>query len=224
MIILKFVSAIILGYLIGSIPFGVIIGRFFARVDIRDYGSGKMGTTNVLRTAGKKAAILVGIMDILKGVLSVVFAGLIIGSDFLIIGDFGLGMIVCQVCAALAAVAGHNWPIFLKFRGGRGVATFFGGLAVLYPPAALVGGEVLILSVGITRLVSFGSIAGVVAAYAVLIPLTIMNGTPYVILIYSLIGAVFIIVMHKDNIVRLLKGKERKLGEKAENRIQQSRS
>lgn len=216
MIIVKFVSAIVLGYLIGSIPFGVIIGRRFSGVDVRNYGSGKMGTTNVLRTAGKKAAILVGILDILKGVLSVVFAGLIIGSDFLIIGDFGLGMVVCQVCAALAAVAGHNWPIFLKFRGGRGVATFFGGLAVLYPPAALFGGEVLILGVGITRFVSFGSIAGAVAAYAILIPLTILNGAPYIILIYSLIGAIFIIATHKDNIVRLFKGKERKLGEKAE--------
>jgi len=216
MIITKFIIAILLGYLIGSIPFGVIIGRKYTGDDIRKYGSGKMGATNVLRTAGKKAAILVGVLDLLKGVLSVVFAGLIVGDKFLIIGDFGVGMVVSQVCAALAAVAGHNWPVFLKFKGGRGVATFFGGLVALYPPAALFGGEVLILSVGLTRFVSFGSIAGVIACYAILIPLTIINGTSYVVLAYALIGAIVIIVMHKDNIVRLVTGKERKFGEKAE--------
>ena len=216
MIITKFIIAIVLGYLIGSIPFGVIIGQRLAGVDVRKYGSGKMGTTNVLRTAGRKAAILVGVMDIMKGVLAVIFAGLIIGNDFLIIGDFGLGMVVCQVSAALAAVAGHNWPIFLKFHGGRGVATFFGGLIALCPAAALFGGEVLILGVGLTRFVSFGSIAGVVGCYAILIPLTVLNGFPYVVLLYALVGAIVIILMHRDNIVRLFKGKERKLGEKAE--------
>jgi acyl phosphate:glycerol-3-phosphate acyltransferase len=217
MIIAKFIIAILLGYLIGSIPNGVIIGRAFAGIDVRNYGSGKMGATNVLRTAGKKAAALVGVLDLLKGALSVIFAGLIVGSDFLIIGDFGLGMLVSQVLAAIAAVAGHTWPIFLKFRGGRGVATYFGGLVALCPAAALFGGEVLILGVGLTRFVSFGSIAGVVGCYAILIPLTLLNGFSYLVLIYALIGAVVIIVMHRDNIVRLFKGKERKLGEKAEN-------
>lgn len=217
MIIAKIVLAIILGYLIGSIPFGVIIGRKFAGIDVRNYGSGKMGATNVLRTAGRKAAILVGVLDMAKGVLAVIFAGLIVGNDFWIIGNFGLGMLVSQVCAALAAVAGHSWPVFLKFRGGRGVATYFGGLVALCPAAALFGGEVLILGIGLTRFVSFGSIAGVVGCYAILIPLTLLNGFSYVVLLYALVGAIVIIVMHRDNIVRLFKGKERKFGEKAEN-------
>ena len=217
MIITKFIAAIVLGYLIGSIPFGVIIGHRYAGVDVRNYGSGKSGMTNVLRTAGRKAAIWVGVLDLSKGVLAVVFAGLIVGNDFLIIGNFGLGMLVSQVCAGLAAVAGHNWPIFLKFRGGRGVATYFGALIALCPPAALFGGEVLILGVGLTRFVSFGSIAGVVGCYAILIPLTLLSGMSYIILLYALVGAIVIIVMHRDNIVRLFKGKERKLGEKAEN-------
>lgn len=219
-VIIRIVAAIVLGYLIGSIPFGVIIGKRFTGVDIRNYGSGKMGTTNVLRTAGTKAAICVMLLDIIKGVLAVIFAGLIIGNNFAIIGNIGLSRAVCQVSAGLAAVIGHNWPLFLKFRGGRGVATFFGGLVALYPPAALIGGEVLILSVGLTRLVSFGSIAGVVASYTILVPLTILNGAFYLTLIYSLIGAVIIIIMHKDNIVRLFKGKERKLGEHAEDHPQ----
>jgi len=216
MIIAKFVIAVVLGYIIGSIPNGVIVSRAFAGVDVRNYGSGKMGTTNVLRTAGKKAAVLVGLLDIAKGVLSVIFAGLIVGSDFLIIGNFGLGMLVSQVAAAVAAVIGHTWPVFLKFRGGRGVATYFGGLIALCPAAALFGGEVLILGVGLTRFVSFGSIAGVVGCYAILIPLTVLNGFSYLLLIYALIGAIVIIVMHRDNIVRLVKGKERRIGDRSE--------
>lgn len=214
MIIAMFAAVVILGYLLGSIPFGVLIGRLSVRVDVRQHGSGKMGATNVLRTAGKKAAVAVAILDILKGVLAVVFAGLIVGGEYLIIGNFAFGMLVAQVMAALAAIAGHNWSIFLKFHGGRGVATFFGGLLALAPVAALFGGEVLIIGVGLTRFASLGSIAGAVGSYAILVPLTIMNGFPIVLLAYTLIGAIVIIVMHRDNIARLIAGKERKLGEK----------
>ena len=117
MIIAKFVAVIILGYLLGSIPFGVMIGRRRAQVDVRDYGSGKTGATNVLRTAGSKAAAAVAVLDISKGALAVVFAGLIVSGDYLVIGTIGLGTLVAQVLAALAAVAGHIWPVFLKFHG-----------------------------------------------------------------------------------------------------------
>lgn len=216
MIILQFLAVIVVGYLLGSIPSGVLIGRLFAKVDIRQYGSGKIGSTNVLRTAGKKAAALVLFLDLLKGALSVVFAGLIVGDTYLVIGnDFGLGLLVAQVLAALASIAGHNWSIFLKFKGGRGVATFFGGLAALCPVAALFGSEVFILGAGVTRFSSLGSIAGVVGTYTILIPLTVFNGFPLEYLIYALIGTILIIVMHRENIMRLLTGKERRLGEKA---------
>jgi len=218
MIIAKFVAVVIIGYLLGSIPFGVLIGRRGSRVDVRQYGSGKTGATNVLRTAGKKTAILVASLDLSKGALAVVFAGLIVGRDYLVVGNFGLGMLIAQVLAALAAVAGHIWPVFLKFQGGRGVATFLGGLIVLCPAAALFGGEILIMSAVLTRFVSLGSIAGAVGTYAILVPLTIMNGFPIELLAYALIGTIIIVVMHRDNITRLISGKERKLGEKAENR------
>lgn len=214
MIIAKFIFVVVLGYLLGSVPFGVLVGKMTAGVDIRKYGSGKMGATNVLRTAGRKAALSVAVMDTMKGFLAVIFAGLIIKNDYLIIGNIGLGMLVGQVLAALAAIIGHNWPVFLKFHGGRGVATYFGGLMALSPIAALFGGEVLIIGAGLTRFASFGSIAGAVGAYTILVPLTIMNGFPFVVLFYALAGGVIIIVMHRDNIVRLFKGKERKLGEK----------
>ncbi|MBI4284594.1 MAG: glycerol-3-phosphate acyltransferase [Chloroflexi bacterium] len=209
--ILKFLSAIILGYLLGSIPFGVLIARRQAGVDVRNYGSGKMGATNVLRTAGKKAALLVCLLDVAKGVLAVVFAGLIVRNDYLIVDRLGVGILIAPVMAALAAVAGHIWPVFCRFRGGRGVATFFGGLMALYPIAALFGGQLIIIGAGLTGFASVGSLVGAVGSYAILIPLTIINGYPILLLVYSLIGTILIIVMHRDNIARLLAGKERKL-------------
>jgi len=155
-------------------------------------------------------------LDLFKGALVVVLAGLIVGRNYLIVGDFGLGVLVAQCLAALAAMAGHNWSVFLKFRGGKGVATFFGGLAALCPPVALFGGEIALISAGLTRFASLGSIAGVLGICSILVPLTIIDGFPIEYLAYALIGGVAIIVMHRDNIVRLLMGKERKLGEKAE--------
>ncbi|MFC2013308.1 glycerol-3-phosphate 1-O-acyltransferase PlsY [Chloroflexota bacterium] len=216
MIIAEFIIAIIIGYLLGSIPFGLLVGQRHARVDVRQYGSGRTGATNVLRTAGRKAAALVAGLDVLKGVLAVVFAGLIVGEGYLMVGGIGLGALVAQVLAALAAVVGHIWPVFLKFQGGRGVATFAGGLLALCPLAAIFGGVVILIVVSITRYVSLGAIAGVVGTYAILVPLTIINGFPVEYLFYTLVGTIIIFVIHRDNISRLVSGKERKLGEKAE--------
>ena len=216
MIAAKFVLVAVLGYLLGSIPFGVLVCRRMAKVDVRQYGSGKMGTTNVLRTAGSKAAVLVFVLDLLKGVAAVVIAGVIIGRDYLVVGGVHWGILVAQVIAALAAMAGHNRSVFLKFRsGGRGVATFFGGMAALFPPAALFGGEIFIIGAGLTKFVSLASISAAVSTYAVLVPLTIFNRFPIEYLIYALIGSIVIIVVHRDNISRLLAGKERRLGERA---------
>ncbi len=215
MIVTKFVAIVILGYLLGSIPFGVLIGRQRAKVDIRQYGSGKMGATNVLRIAGRKAAVMVAALDLLKGALAVVFAGLIVGRDYLILGEFGMGSVLAQAIAALAAMAGHIWPIFAKFRGGRGVSTFFGGLTALCPLVAIFGGLITIIGARLTRFASLSSIAGAVGAYAILVPLTLMNTYRIELLAYALTGTVLIVVMHRDNIVRLLSGNERRLGEKA---------
>jgi len=122
-------------------------------------------------------------------------------------------MLVAEVAAALAAIAGHIWPVFFRFRGGRGVATFIGGLIALCTPAALFGGEVMIIGAGLTRYVSLGSIAGAVSTYAILIPLHILNGFPIEYLGYTLFGAIIVLITHRDNIVRLISGKERKLGD-----------
>ncbi len=215
MIIAKFAAVIIGGYILGSIPFGVIISRLSARVDVRDFGSGKTGATNVLRVAGKKAALTAVLLDFFKGTLAVFLAGLLFRGNYLVVAS-GYWWLAsgAQVLAGMAAVGGHKWPVFLSFRGGRGVATYFGGLLALYPLAAVVGGGILFLSTGLTRYVSLGSIVGAVSALALLLPLTLFYGTPFEYLVYTLVGAIFIIVVHRDNIARLRAGKERKIGEK----------
>ena len=218
MIIAQFAAIVTIGYLLGSIPFGALIAKRQANLDVRQHGSGKMGTTNVLRTVGSKAAAGVATLDVTKGALAVLIAGLIIGDGYIVIGDFSLGRLIAQIMAALAAVAGHIKPLFFKFQGGRGVAPFFGGLAALCPPAAIFGGEMLFVSAGLTRHASLGSLAGVVSAYAILIPFTIINKWPIEYLLYTLTGAVLVIAMHRDNIARILSGKERKLGEKTNKR------
>jgi glycerol-3-phosphate acyltransferase PlsY len=216
MLIGKFILVAVIGYILGSIPFGLIVSRRKANIDIRQYGSGKTGGTNVLRTLGRKAFLTVAILDILKGVLAVVFARLIIGHEFMVVGNSGLGLLFAQVIAALAAVVGHIWPIFVKFKGGRGVATFIGGLIALCPAVGLFGGEALIIGAGLSGFASLGSIIGVVGTYAILVPLTIVYGFPIEYLGYVLIGTLLIIFVHRENIKRLLSGKERKLNQKVQ--------
>ena len=124
MIIAKFGLVALIGYLLGSIPFGLIISKRKAQIDIRQYGSGKIGGTNVLRTLGRKAFLMVATLDVVKGALAVVIAGLIVSKDFMMVGNIGyLGLIFAQVIAALAAMVGHIWPVFVKLKGGRGVAS-----------------------------------------------------------------------------------------------------
>ncbi len=217
MLIANFIAVVVLGYLLGSIPFGHLIARRQAKVDLRQWGSGKTGATNVLRAVGHKAATVVALLDISKGVLAVILAGLIFGTNYILVDGSKVWWLLpgAQALAALAAVTGHVWPVFLKFHGGSGVATFFGGLIALCPAAAIFGGEVLILGAGLTRYASLGSIAGTVGTYTILVPLTIMNGFPIEYLFYALAGTLVVIFMHRENIARLLKGKEHKLGEKA---------
>lgn len=215
MIGFQYLAALLVGYLLGSIPVGVVVSRLTAKVDVRDYGSGMTGTTNVLRTAGRKAAVMVVAGDMLKGALAVYFAGLIVGNGYLLVGPFGLDAGMGHVLAGLGAVVGHNWSVFLGFRGGRGVATYFGVLAVMVWPVAILGLEILILSAFSTRFMSLGSIAGVVGSYAIIVPLTLLNESPIEYLLFSIIGVIIIVVMHRGNIVRLMNGKERRLGERA---------
>jgi glycerol-3-phosphate acyltransferase PlsY len=132
-----------------------------------------------------------------------------------LVGDYHVSILTAQVIAAVAAVTGHIFPIFNHFKGGRGVATFFGGFIALYPLAAIFGGEVFVIGAGLTGFASLGSIAGVAGAYAIMIPLSLNSGIPIEYMFYSLIGSTIIVVMHRDNIQRLIAGKERSFIEKA---------
>ena len=210
MIIAKFIAAVVIAYLLGSIPFGLIIGKLKGSVDVRKYGSGKTGATNVMRTVGTKFGILTMILDVVKAAGAVVLAGVIIDSGALTIGSIPLHQ-MAQVTAGLAAVAGHNWPIFARFKGGRGVTAYFGTLFVIYPPAAIFGVEVLAISALRSRHMSLGSILGVLAAWCLLVPLTIIYDSPPIYLAYGLAAIVLLIYQHRGNISRLQQGTERRL-------------
>ena len=218
MIVVKLIMVALLGYLLGSIPFGLIVSKLQAKVDIRDYGSGHTGGTNVLRTLGRKAFVMVAAGDIIKAAVAVLIAGLIVDKGMLTMGHIHIGRLAAQSLAGLCAIMGHIFPVFAKFKGGRGVATFIGGLAAICPVAALFGGEILIIGAGLSGFASLGSITGVLSAYVIMIPLTIIYGVPIEYLYYVLIGARIIIIAHRDNIKRLLSGKERKLNQKATSR------
>lgn len=216
MMITRFLLVALVGYLLGSVPFGLIVSRLQARVDIRNFGSGRTGGTNVLRTLGRRAFLLVAVGDLSKAALAVFLAGLIVGRGQLVVGGFVMGLLAAQTIAGLMAILGHIWPVFARFKGGRGVATFIGGLAALCPVAALFGGEVLIIGAGLSGFASLGSISGALGAYAIMIPLTFIYGVPLEYMAFVVIGSLIILIAHRDNIKRLLSGKERKLDQRAE--------
>ncbi|MBN1176501.1 MAG: glycerol-3-phosphate 1-O-acyltransferase PlsY [Dehalococcoidales bacterium] len=218
---LLYLAVVIIGYLLGSIPFGLLIARIFAKKDVRQVGSGKIGMTNVMRAAGKKAAAASLILDMGKGIAAVLLAGLIF-SGYVNGSTVGFTWYEsAKVLAALAAIAGHTWSVFLKFKGGRGVATFIGGLLALHWPAAVVGGGLMLIIGFRTKYMSMGSIIGAVTAFIMLTMLNLLRidflkpYPPIEYVTYAMICAVFIYVMHRDNIIRLVSGTERKIGEKA---------
>jgi glycerol-3-phosphate acyltransferase PlsY len=199
-LIFALVAIFLFSYLLGAIPVGYLVTQMARGVDVTAQGSGRTGATNVLRAAGLKAAIAVVLLDAAKAATAVLLSRIIIGESSQLL------------FAALVVLAGHNWSPFLGFKGGRGVVPFLGGLFALSPAAALFGGEILILVAGLTRYVSLGSITGTVAAWVLLVPLVLLNRHPAEYLLFALAGALLILFQHRDNISRLLSGKERKLG------------
>ena len=198
-----YIAAIAIGYLIGSINFSVILSRKMAGFDLRDKGSKNAGTTNMLRTVGKKGAAMVLLLDILKGVVAVLIAKLI-SSD---VNE----AIACQI-AAFSVVFGHTFPIFFEFRGGKGVATSIGVLIVLNWQIGLICLVYGIIMIALTRMVSLGSITA-----AILFPvLTIFIRNHYVAsgfnyIIFGIIMACFVLFNHRANIKRLSDGTENRI-------------
>lgn len=209
MIALGFIGVIVLGYLIGAIPFGVIIGRLTRGIDVRDYGSGSMGMANVLRTVGARAGVLVFLADLTKGAAAVALAWLIFAS---------LPTMVAwgQVAGGVAAVIGHSWPVYVGFHGGRGVTTGFGALLVIAWPVGLICFAIFLIVVALSRYVSLGSMLAGLSMLVVMILFVLLDLEPFAYLVYGLIVAPLIIFRHRGNIQRLLSGTERKIGQKTE--------
>ena len=182
-------------YLLGSIPNGLIFGRLIWHKDLRRYGSGNLGATNAWRVIGKPAGMLIFALDFLKGTLSVLLAQLAVGTPLV------------MVIAGLLAILGHSRSIFLKFSGGRGVATGLGVIAVLMPSVTSIVFFAWLVIVLATRYVSLGSIVA-----SILVPiLALALGYELEFVIFGVIAAAFITIRHKENIIRLLNGSENKI-------------
>ena len=190
-------------YLLGSVQPGLLLVRLVMRRDVREVGSGKTGMTNVMRAAGKKAAAVVFVLDVAKGVLPVLVAASVSDDAWL------------EAATATVVVVGHVFPVFAGFRGGRGVATGVGAASALLPWAG-VAGIVFVPVVLLTRYVSLGSILGVAAVFAGFVVAMVSYDLPTPHFVFALIIGPLIIGMHRDNIVRLLRGTERRIGQREE--------
>ncbi|MDP9424937.1 MAG: glycerol-3-phosphate 1-O-acyltransferase PlsY [Actinomycetota bacterium] len=186
------------GYLLGSVPTGIIAGRAYG-VDVRRSGSGNIGMANVLRTAGKGAAIITMVGDMLKGFVPVLLARFLTTNDWLV------------AVVALAAVVGHCWPVFLGFKGGKGVATGAGTSIALAPVVGLALFAFWWIVVLIGRYTSLGAIAVMVLSPFVFL----LTGQPWPYVVYTVVGGVLVLYRHRENARALLNGTERKIGEKA---------
>lgn len=204
--ILGCVLAAALSYFLGSIPFGYLIGRV-GGIDIRRWGSGNVGATNVGRVLGVRRGVFVFALDALKGAAAV---GLI-GRGFA--GLFGLDYSLCLVLCGAAAVAGHTFTCWLRFKGGKGVATALGAWLVLAPVTTLIALAVWAILVAIWRYVSLGSIVAAVVLPGALVALN-YSGLQAVLpqLVFAALLAALVIVRHRGNIVRLVKGTESRIG------------
>ena len=191
---MEYVFVLAVNYLIGSIPSAYLVGKFLKGIDIREYGSGNVGATNAFRVLGKWAGIVVLLVDCLKGVLGVVLAKSIAGPWFVVLG-------------ALMVMVGHNYPVFLKLRGGKGVATGAGILLAMAPKTVLMAVVIFALVVAITKYVSLGSI---IAALSVPVIMFIFQEALPVKLL-GFLAVAFVIFRHIPNIKRLMAGTESKI-------------
>lgn len=186
------------GYLLGAVPVGYLVGRAFG-VDVREVGSGNIGTANVLRAAGKWPAVLTLAGDMLKGFVPVVLATVLLESEWL------------HAAVALAAVVGHCWPVFLGFKGGKAVATGAGtsiGLAPLTGLGLFVFWWAVVL---VSRYTSLGAISVMlVSPFAF-----VLTGQPLPYVLYTIVGGALVLYRHRENARALLEGRERKVGQKA---------
>lgn len=201
--ILLTVFLLVSAYLIGSIPFGLVVGKVGYGVNLFEHGSNSMGATNAFRTLGWKAGAAVFAGDFLKGVLVTLVSGLLLPDAPWV-----------QAAAAVTTVVGHSWSVFAGFRGGRGVATAFGAVLIIYPLAWVAAAAISFSIVGVLRYVSLGSLLGTLAALAVGTVLYVTGAwrSPWG-LIFMIPTAVLIVWQHRPNLRRLFAGTELQLAE-----------
>ncbi len=186
--------ALSLAYLIGAIPFGYLLVRLMTGTDVRAAGSGNIGATNVLRTTGRKAGVLTLALDIAKGYAAVWLASWLTG-----------GSILWMSAAALAVMAGHAFPVFLGFRGGKAVASFLGAFLCLTPVPLFA---VLVVFVGVVAITHFISLGSILAAGTFPLAVWLILHPQWPVMMAALVAGSFIVYRHKDNIERLREGNE----------------
>jgi glycerol-3-phosphate acyltransferase PlsY len=186
--------ALVVAYLVGGIPFGYLLVRLKSGQDVRSLGSGNIGATNVLRTSGRGVAVATLVLDIAKGFFAVWFAARLTGDS-----------VTWTSLAALAVMAGHAYPVFLKFHGGKAVASFVGAFLYLTPIPLLATLVIFVIVVAATRHISMGSI---IAAAGLPLATWLIMHPPAPIILASLVAAVFIVSRHRANIQRIRAGKE----------------
>ena len=192
-------AGVVLAYLIGSVPFALLIAKRWGAPDLRRVGSGNLGAANVLRTSGVTAGVLVALLDVGKGAAGVLLASRLDGST------------ATPAVAGLAAIVGHIYPVWLRFRGGKGVATACGVFAALAPVAMPIALAVFVVSAWVTKYISVGS----VLASAALPPIAYAMGAPTPIVIAAAAAAALIVFRHRSNLARVWLGTERRIGVRA---------
>ncbi len=193
---MKLILAAIIAYLIGNISFSLLIGKLFFKKDVRNYGSGNAGTTNMIRAFGAKIGVITFIGDALKGMLAA-YIGKLLG-----------GMDGCYI-AGIMVIVGHNWPVFMKFKGGKGVATTVGVMLYVLPIPTFICFVIGVSIAFFTRIVSIGSLIGVgLSPIAILL---FVRPFDVKLLIFSAIYTAMCLFKHRGNIVRLIHKEERKL-------------
>lgn len=201
---MSLIPAAPLGYLLGAIPFGLIIGRLTRGIDLREFGSHRTGATNALRTLGLPAAALVFLLDVGKGIAAVLVARLLFADDPLV--EWAAAV------AGFAAIIGHNWSVFIRFTGGRGVATSAGALGAMSPWTILVVAPIVVGLIWRTRYVSVGSITGGLLAPLVTVAFWLGGLASVPAIVYALAAGLLVTAAHADNIARLRAGTERRIG------------
>ena len=203
-------AIVVLSYLLGSIPTSIIVSKMLRGIDIREYGSRNAGATNVYRVLGLRAALFVGVVDIAKGMVAVLLV------TRLYSGDASMSREMVEIISGIGAICGHIWTAFAGFRGGKAVNTSLGVLLALAPMAAVVCLGIWLVVTFSTRYVSLGSIsaAGALPIVLAIHKFAFRGRVPYEVFVFGCVASLLVLVTHRPNIDRLMRGQENRFGTK----------